>query len=800
MALVVYARNPLNPAEREISHKQGTIASLAPKTELPFVCFYNGEPILRKDWGTLVYEKDVVVYATLLQGGDSGKNLLRIVAVIALAAFAPQIAGAIGLGTSTFATSAVIFAGTVLINAVLPPPTLPSNQKGNGLAAPSPTYTLGAQANSARLGSAVPTIYGRHQIYPDLGDQAFVFNSTLKVQTLSQIFVIGQGKYDLSELKIEDSLASSFKEVQVFPLGPGQDNIYGEDYGIYNVVEVAGQELLPPVDNELQFVGPFVITPPNRNISEIHVEVTFPKGLFFANDAGGLDPVTVTWNAQRQEIDEFGDPVGDWTELDEEILTAADNSVLRVSRRYTVPMGRYQVRLARVNAKSLSARVGNDILWTGCCGISNEMPTEIVEGITRIQVVAQASDNLNSNTARRFNLVVQRKIKTWNPETGWSMEEVPTRSLVWAFVDILKSTGVPDSRINLQELYELDIFYDQRAVYFDGVFDNKISLFEALTLVARAGRAVPVIQGGQITMIRDGVKSIPSAMFSMRNIEKGSFSISYNTPTEEASNAVRMTYIDGGTYKPKQITVVQPMTDGDRVSTVDLFGITDPDIARLEAKYLVASNQYRRRTVKFTAEMDGFICRFGDVVVVSHDMPSWGVSGEVIDWDYDTKTITLSEPVSFTPMQAHYIRLQEPTGGVTVPYLCIAGANPFEVVLSEIPYPQPYIGSAFERTRFTFGGSTKVSQLVKIRSISPRGLDKVEISGVIDDPRVYEFAEDDRVVVTLQAEARYAPDLLEVDYDMATPEQKAMYAFYSDPFGRMRNKDVGYTYQPDGAI
>lgn len=803
MTTVVYSRNPLNPADREVLCLQGTLASMAPKTELPFICLVNGEPVLRKDWERTPADEDLVLFATLLQGGGGGKNPLRLIATIALAVYAPQLAGAaLGAGASAtataFATAAIQIAGTLVINAVLPPPRLPSSQQSANGSAPSPTYSLGSQANSARLGAAVPVIYGRHQIYPDLGDQPLIYNPSPKVQNLVQLFVVGQGKYTLSQYKIEDTPIENFKASEIYPLGPGQADVLGEDTGIFNVIEVAGQELLPPDEGSNQWLGPFIITPPGKDINRIHIEVTFSRGLGFANDGGGLDARTVTWLVEAQPIDEFGVATDEWQELGDETATFADNAVLRISEFYDLPAGRYQVRLARTNAKDTSIRTSNDILWTGCAGISNAAPTEFVESTTRLQVVLQASDNLNNNTARRFNLIAQRQLFTWNPDTGWSAEEEDSRSIVWAFVDVLRSRGVPDSRIALAELYELDLFYRARRMFFDGVFDNKIGMFEALTLIARAGRAVPMRVGGQFTMIRDSQRTMPVAMFSMRNIVKGSFSMNYDTVTEETPNAVLVDYVDQDTFKPKQIKVIQAGTAGDVVARFQLFGVTDPVNAENDAKHLLADNRYRRRRVSFSTEMDGFICRFGDPVLVSHDLPKWGVSGDVDGFDVATGTLMLSEAVTFGT-GAHYIRFTRKNGSVTAMYEVTAGANEFEVVLAEelLEDDEPYTGSEYERTKFTFSGSVSTSRLCKITGITPRGFDSIEVAAVVDDARVYEESNDLETYVLQQEPAVYAPEEFEGTYDTATPEQRAAFAFWANDRGLMNNNDAAYTFQTE---
>ena len=47
------------------------------------------------------------------------------------------------------------------------------------------------------------------------------------------------------------------------------------------------------------------------------------------------------------------------------------------------------------------------------------------------------------------------------------------------------------------------------------------------------------MQGGILRAVRDQAQSVPVAMYSMRNIVRGSFSIDYLLPTDATADAVR---------------------------------------------------------------------------------------------------------------------------------------------------------------------------------------------------------------------------------------------------------------------
>lgn len=249
-ATVVHITNPFAPhAGRKVQtiRRRRRLDKLAPATRLPFICLRNGQPVLRARWrSTCVDDGDVVIFQTLPQGGGDSGKILRTVAIIAIIYFsggaAAQLAGP-GASASTIALykAGIVLAGTALVNALIPPPRPPGPQQFGEMAAPSPTYSLQAQGNFARVGGAIPVQYGRHICYPDFAAQPyaeFVGNE----QYLYQLLCIGQGEYDVEAVRIEDSLTTSFEDVTYELVQPGQ-RVSLFPTNVTSSVEVAGGEV-----------------------------------------------------------------------------------------------------------------------------------------------------------------------------------------------------------------------------------------------------------------------------------------------------------------------------------------------------------------------------------------------------------------------------------------------------------------------------------------------------------------------------------------------------------------------------
>ena len=748
---VVLLRNPFQPSQREVLMAQPnqTIyewlgAQGMAEFDHPTVCIKNGAPLLRADWAVTPID-GVVLFITLPQGGGGGgggggKNPLRTVLMIAVMVVATVYGGPLGasLGFSgnlaTAVGSAIIMtAGSALVSALVPLPTpnMPSFAgSGGSLAQPSPTYSLQGQGNYARLAQPIPVVYGRHLVYPDLAATPYGEYQGNE-QFLHQLHCIGLGEYDIEQIRIEDTPIASFEEVTYQIVPPGSAvTLFNPD--VVTAPEVAGQELLAGT-----WTGGFAINPADSEVIHIGIDILLPRGLYYANDAGGLDSRSASWKVEARSIDAEGDPLNDWFTLGSESLTAATTTPQRRTYLYPVAAGRYEVRATRLDGKDTNSRAGHEVRWGEARGYLASSMT-FPDNLTLLAIRMRATDNLSQRSSRLINCIVTRKLTVWSADSGWSMP-VPTRSIAWAFADILRASygaKLPDARIDLAALAQLDQVWADRGDQFDGVFDQQVTVWEALTRMARCGRAVPFLQGGIVRLVRDEARLLPVALFSPRNIVKNSLKIQYVMPGEETADAVTVEFFSSRTWKPDEVTVSLPGSSSTNPAKLRLFGCTTEAHAVREGLYLAAANRYRRRIITFRTELEGLIPTYGDLIAIAHDMPSWGAGGEIVAWEADTYTATLSEPAAFVAEQPHVMALRRRDGGVSGPHAVMPGSDAQQVVFADLPDIPIETGLSAERTHFAFGVAEQWSLLARVIAVRPRG-EQVEITCVAEHPAVH---------------------------------------------------------------
>ena len=310
-----------------------------------------------------------------------------------------------------------------------------------------------------------------------------------------------------------------------------------------------------------------------------------------------------------------------------------------------------------------------------------------------------------------------------------------TRSIAWALADQCRAAygaGLANTRLDLQALAELDQTWNSRGDCFDAVFDQSVTVWESLSRTARCGRAVAYMQGGTVRFVRDAPKTIPVALFSPRNIVKGSLRIEYLMASDDTADSVTVEYFSSKTWARDEITASTSDNTTTQPAKVQLFGCTEQEQAEREGRYMAAANRYRRKLITFQTELEGLIPSYGDLIAISHDMPSWGQSAEVTN--FEGQTLTLSEPMSWSDGN-HYIALRKSNGEVSGPWPVTLGETSNQVKMLEPVDITPYIGEQQERTHVAFGLGEHWATLARVTEVRPRG-ELVEIRCVAEHPAV----------------------------------------------------------------
>lgn len=172
--VIVRLHNPLDPSDhsRETMEwlQEKPLSSLIPAVQVEHVWSINGV-IAQPD--AIVYPGDVIVCCPVLHGGGGGKDILRVIAAIAItvAAIATgqfyAVAGAWGWA-SYAAAAAVSIGGSYLVNSMLPPATPTLSAVSDEGSYSGSSYGADGAKNVSEEGIPIPVVCGRFRVAGNL--------------------------------------------------------------------------------------------------------------------------------------------------------------------------------------------------------------------------------------------------------------------------------------------------------------------------------------------------------------------------------------------------------------------------------------------------------------------------------------------------------------------------------------------------------------------------------------------------------------------------------------------------------
>lgn len=747
MAYIIETPNPFQPLTDIVKHEhlggitiRQWLALRFPGFEefdQPTICVCNGQPLLRDEWNRKIGKDDVINFVAV----PEGITFLILAIVLAVASIA-----------------VTLFLGA-------PTPTTGEQP------ASDPVFSTKGQSNAIRLLEPIECPYGRNRIYPSFASRPY-FQYINNDQFQYALFCIGQGYYDIEATQIGDSDINDYQEVEFAYYEPGEE-VTLFPTNVYTSIEAGGQELYAP--NEADYiddgwVGPFVAVASGDTTGTIQVDVVFPKGLYESNSDGGLNSQTVEFEIEAREIDDAGVPIGAYFAVadDPNSVTGSTTTPQRRTISAAMPADlRYEVRMRRTNERTDSHRNGNQIQWEGLKSYVTDADQNF-GNVTLLAVKIRATNNLNSRTQQRFNVVCVRKLQQHQSD-GFTVPYLATRSIVWALVDVFRAQyggRVTDEVFyDWDTLYALEAEYEARGEYFDWIFRDPSTVWEAARIIVRAGRGTPLITGSLITAVRDGELTTPVAMFTQDNIIEGSFSRDIKLWDLDEYDSIRMEYTEPSTgYKQESVIATLPFGTTDTPQDVRLAGIQDRDHAYHEALYLLAVDRYQRENITFETGLEGYIPTFGDLIIVAHDVPRWSQSGYVVNVETESSGdihLWLSEPLEWESGQPlHIIYLRSNLGDVLGPFTANETTDLSQVRINSLMLTEAdfLTGGENEPMLFMFGVSGTVDKFARVVKIDPQGGESIRVTCVNEDARVHSF------------DSLSAPALADIDHVPVLPE------------------------------
>lgn len=713
-----------------------------------------------------VSDSDYILVQVVPKGSGMG-GILKVVAMIGLAVFAPQfvlgtgvfaaegaLAGyglgmASGLGAS-LVTGGIILGGGLLINALLPTAT-PSLNLGGNLSTSS-TYSWDNAYNKSQQGTPIPKVFGTHKVTPPL--IAKYIESIDDKQYFHGLYALNDGQIaNVSNIKINDESIDNFDNVSIDIRYGTNNQLVIPDFATTRFDKSVNQKLSTDFDT----------TTSEDGITELTAVIYFPRGLYYMNDkaqtvehsvklvieysADGTNWTPITSNTSASTYSEYYRYIGDETNdyyqkynssgvfisyistlpttaillpkgtvtpigtagkiastiyatvlsytLPYETITAASTSAFRKTfiKKY-LTAGTYKVRARLYETPLSGSRYGSDVYFEYLeMGVNDGF---IYPNTALLAIRALATDQLSGSTP-----VVTCDV-TANSDNPSLISQTILNEV--SNVTTFDSTFTDFQTECTTQKYKCNI-----------VFDSIVNVRQALDLVTLNGRASIQQFGSKYAVIMDKKDILPTQVFTfgMGNILTDTFKQSY-LPINDRANIIQVSYYDKNDNYNRTVVEISNTTYDTAIerktSELNLIGCTDRTQAVRHANYQLKCNRYLSETVQFEAFHDSLVCKYGDIVGISHDLPQYGYSGRIVSCN--SSQIVLDKPVTFIVGKTYAVLLRNKNNQIQEITVTGTGTTNTLTVAETLNY-------TFELyDNYMFGEINKTSKLFRVVNIA----------------------------------------------------------------------------------
>lgn len=342
------------------------------------------------------------------------------------------------------------------------------------------------------------------------------------------------------------------------------------------------------------------------------------------------------------------------------ILAGKSTNSLRFSlMSEALPEDFYHVRVSRSDEEALDTDTSqvDTIIWSDISEIESENIG--FKGTAMLAVRVRLSDQITSLPTVTY-INHGRLVDYWVGDVGTgSWTNGSSSNPAWIAYDILTSPDAANqdaSRINLDAWRRWATYCDAEDLTFNGIFEASSNVWDALQVVCRAGRAQIIPTGTKYTVTIEKPEAY-SMTFGNGNIIEGTLTRQW-LPMEGRANEVEITYSDkDDEYRANTVKVAtDSVVNGEkqRLSSINIKGITDSARAEREAWLHINMNRFMRQSATFETTLESVGVLPGDVIRIQNDHPQWGFSGRTKSGSTNA-VINLDRDITLLPSKTYGI-------------------------------------------------------------------------------------------------------------------------------------------------
>ncbi|MGY3265793.1 host specificity factor TipJ family phage tail protein [Lysobacter sp. HA35] len=655
----------------------------------------GGTEVPRALWSRVRPKAGTAIHVTRMPAGSGNgakwiRTILMIVVMIVAWYAAPYVAAAFGVSTAV-ASAAIFMVGSLIVNALVPPPQ--PKMGGGGFGNADRLNQLTGSQNAVAPYGPIPLVIGECRIFPP--HAAMPYSESLG-QTSYQRLMFDLGHdyggpldptvyLDVSDLRIGDTPIASYE---------------GVEYEITKTPTLYKSDVNEVSVSAAMNDGASVTRTTAPNVDEISLDIVFPQGLFGMDKKGNLVRVTANINIEYRLVGsgtwitapQPGAVAGgtgtrtvrlSWSSvaLNFQVPTP-DRKPFVASYAWGVAAGQYEVRVTRTGtswgASEVNSRIG-DATWSVLRSIRKSSPSKT--GTVKLCMRIKASEQLNG-PLQTLSCIVRQKIPVYNRGTAtWS---APTGNLntAWVLYWLMTScpafsTHVPTSRVDLTAFADFADFCTTNNFETRGVLDAKVTARALIDDILACSLGALTTRDGKYGVLFDSGTTTPVMVFTP--LDSKNFTVSriftklphalrvrFRNPAADWQQDEIVVVDDGYSYRGVDARgVASAAPEPTEFETIELRMAADAHQAWRVARHHFAQAKFRPFTATFESDVANLACTRGDLIHVAHDVTEWGTGWGRVATLAGT-ALTLDERIELAAATSYSARIRKQDGSSVV--------------------------------------------------------------------------------------------------------------------------------------
>lgn len=478
-------------------------------------------------------------------------------------------------------------------------------------------------------------------------------------------------------------------------------------------------------------------------VERVVANIAAANGMY--KDNGSKLRTSVTVELQYQLLDETGVPYGD-VYSKQSVISGRSADYTGVTIYADLPMrSKVRVRARRVTDLDLSfeGTVVDEVSFINLYGQVRDT-TPHYGNRTTVHSARKQTPRAAELKQPQLRMVATEMVYKYLGNGVFDTVMTPNTQAIQSLIRLARDPVVGNLNLTTSNMDKLlatqneieNYFGNAEAGQFCYTFDDyKMTMQDIISTIADAIFCTPYRKGQDILLDFERPRIGPEMVFTHRSKTTASEKWTRTFNDAQVYDSLKFSYIDPDTNVKETISI--PAEGGVNTETYDSKGIRNYRQAYWAAYRRYQKNLLKKVTVSFTATEEGVFVLPGRAISVVKGSRVAPQDGYVVA--VDGLTLTLSQPVTFTPGDDHSLILKKRDGGVQS-VAVVPGSHNREVVMLSAPQEAIYTGNSALKTEFSFGNEARHNaQMILVSTVDPGDDRTVKITGVNYEADFYKY-------------------------------------------------------------